>query len=52
MPTALRLVSPCDTDSKRHAVSATRGSNRASEVCADDTLLQVIRMEQSKDYFE
>ena len=40
-PTALRLVSPCDTDSEKRAVSATRGSGEGIEGCADGAMWPV-----------
>ena len=40
-PTALRLVSPCDTDSEKRAVSASRGSGEGIEGCANGAMLLV-----------
>ena len=40
-PTALRLVSPCDTDSEKRAVSAARGSGEGIEGCADGAMWPV-----------
>jgi hypothetical protein len=37
-PTALRLVSPCDTDSEKRAVSAARGADEGIEGCADGAM--------------
>lgn len=40
-PTALRLVSPCDADSEKRAVSAARGSGEGIEGCSNGAMLLV-----------
>lgn len=40
-PTALRLVSPCDADSEKRAVSAARGADEGIEGCADGEMWPV-----------